>query len=76
MRRAVHRLGDRLAHLLDLVHQRRLRVKAAGGVDEEEIGAGFFGFRRRFEGHRARIRAFLALARPRRSTRLPQTSSC
>ena len=39
MRRAVHRLGDGLAHLLDLVHQRHLRVKASRRVDEQQVGA-------------------------------------
>ena len=45
VRRAVERLGDGLADLLDLVHQRRLGVQATRRVDEQDVGSALFGVR-------------------------------
>ena len=76
MRRALERLADRLSDLLDLVHQRRLRVEATGGVDEEHVGAGFLRLRRRLERDGARVGAFFSADDVGADARLPHTSSC
>ena len=39
MRRAVEPPGDHAAHLRELLHQVRLRVQAAGGVDDHDVAA-------------------------------------
>ena len=51
---------DDAAQLLQLLHEVRLRVQAAGGVDEHEVGAAARRRRHRVEHDRAGIGAFLA----------------
>ena len=76
MRRAVHRLAHRLGDLRELVHQVRLRVEAAGGVDEHDVGADLLRLLDRVEDRPRPGSRRPCRSRPRTPTRLPQTSSC
>ncbi len=60
VRRATECLFDRAPDLLELVHQRDLRMKASCGVGDHDVHAGVFGFLNRVEDHRAGVGAVLA----------------
>ena len=61
VRRVGHLLGDHAADLGQLLHQVRLRVQAAGGVDDDHVGAALAAAGDRVEGDRAGIGALGAL---------------
>ena len=62
---------DDAAQLLQLLHEVRLRVQAAGGVDEHEVGARLDAARHRVEHDRARDRRRPGRARARRRCARP-----
>ena len=69
-------LGDHPPHLGQLVHQVALGVEAAGGVDDDDVGAAGAGGGDRVEGDRAGVGPVLASGSGRRRPARAHSASC